>query len=822
MAANWERLPDDRAWVEVEYINSYAVFMGYLSMAIKGLGFLVLTWATVVLLGGFVSMLHKKDFWCLTFITLVQTAGIFDVSLNEKLGYMGDAFGGLMMAIFSGVAGELTSCDWGPVLSYVCLIFVAFLLLLVQLVVLAIILSPLAIIYVLGIFMSGVVSLWRLIEHDYGGNSDGEASNLAPAMETLYYLALLQGVIFCYRFVLGRMGKRLPKAMGTKDSEVQVVLHNYLCETRRGCEKDLTFAEGRNLITYAVDKIGSNSPVDCISGVKILYAAICMVESQYSPHDVTGQRLLMKHLVLYASSSRHVLPILLETLDSRGMHNKERRNQAAKIVERLAFCINLEQFPRGIQHISSLIGTFEQYSIAEPYPRSKDGYEQHLKLQVTRGRPSPAGELGKAYKELLLQGLSILRNLAADETNCRIMSETRDLVSKIMAPITSDLLDHTTKDHGTWFEVVDRSMEVMSQLTDAQGETGAKLCREISSCTKAIDTLWRILSCKKCKEVLRQRAIWILTRLYRDTDGINRSAGFDLLKKENSYSKEDFVRMLVNIFTHSNEYTNSIRGCAGEALSEICFRGGISDATVVIQTSGDVVDILTQVLLNTKKDETCKQAAAEILEHLCTHYTKDDEYLCKLKKAVLEVIGKMFCCGDKTHNGKDIESQCDGTQENNEQDKKDEGFQVDALSNMSMNLLSSLLSLCGTVYDTKLITDLAPWLDTSSFLNKLKDIVLEKSEPVIENLSLCKAMTKMVILMLEYYNGRFFRQEDFRSLIETLSSASENMLNLDYYTICSSASSSKTILKLDTRTLASLVREVKELHAMVPSTSFSG
>ncbi|MBC2899747.1 hypothetical protein CFC21_112571 [Triticum aestivum] len=272
MAANWERLPDDRAWVEVEYINSYAVFMGYLSMAIKGLGFLVLTWATVVLLGGFVSMLHKKDFWCLTSITLVQTAGIFDVSLNEKLGYMGDAFGGLMMAIFSGVAGELTSCDWGPVLAYVCLIFVAFLLLLVQLVVLAIILSPLAIIYVLGIFMSGVVSLWRLIEHDYGGNSDGEASNLAPAMETLYYLALLQGVIFCYRFVLGRMGKRLPKAMGTKDSEVQVVLHNYLCETRRGCEKDLTFAEGRNLITYAVDKIGSNSPVDCISGVKILYA----------------------------------------------------------------------------------------------------------------------------------------------------------------------------------------------------------------------------------------------------------------------------------------------------------------------------------------------------------------------------------------------------------------------------------------------------------------------------------------------------------------------------------------------------------------------
>ncbi|XP_044425220.1 uncharacterized protein [Triticum aestivum] len=706
---------------------------------------------------------------------------------------MKNAFSGFIMAIFWGVVGEEPS--WETIFAFLCRSLLACILMLVQVVVLAMILGPLAIIYVLGIFMSGVISLWRLVEHDYGGNSDGETSNLAPAMNTLYYLALLQGVLFCYRFMLGRVGKRLSWVAATGE-EVQAVLYNYLHETRSGCEKDPAFAKGRNLTTYAVDKISSNSPVDCISGVKILYAAISVVDSTCNPRKITGQRMLMEHLFLCASSSRCALQKLLETLGSR--YDTERRHQAATIVDRIALFINLEQFPCGIQHISSLIGTFKQYN-------------------------SPAGELGKDYQKLLLQGLSILQNLATDENNCRVMSDTRDLVSKIMAPVTSDLLDHTGDDHGTWYKVVSESMELMNQLTLAQGETGTKLRREISNCAGAIGTLWRIISCKRCKEWLQGRAIWILTRLYIDNIGISRSSDSELLEKENSCGGEDFVRMLVNIFTHHNEYSSFVRECAGEALSKICFLGRISDATIIIQTRDDVVDSLAQVLLHEGKKTRRQAAAAEILKYLCTHYTKDDEYLGKLKKATLKVIGKMLCPRVETHNGRDIESQCDDTQESNEPEKKeDEGFQVDALSKMSLNLLLSLLSLCGTVYDTKLIIDLSTWLDPSSFLNKLEEILVEESYSATGNLSLYKATAKMVISMLKCNGGGFLRREDFGSLIDTLSSASEDMLDLDYSMICSSASSSESRSKLNRRTLMSLVREAKELHAMVPSTSSSG
>ncbi|CAL4989120.1 unnamed protein product [Urochloa decumbens] len=69
---------------EERSLNTYVLGHTYLLMAMTGLGYLALTWSTVVLLGGFVTSLGKKDFWCLTVISMIQAARIFN-DLADRL-----------------------------------------------------------------------------------------------------------------------------------------------------------------------------------------------------------------------------------------------------------------------------------------------------------------------------------------------------------------------------------------------------------------------------------------------------------------------------------------------------------------------------------------------------------------------------------------------------------------------------------------------------------------------------------------------------------------------------------------------------------------
>lgn len=69
-----------------------------------------------------------------------------------------------------------------------------------------------------------------------------------------------------------------------------------------GCEKDPSFARGRNLVTYAAGLMQSNSPDSYLSGARIIDTLIIWFSSVTDQSVVESQRMLMNNMTGSASS----------------------------------------------------------------------------------------------------------------------------------------------------------------------------------------------------------------------------------------------------------------------------------------------------------------------------------------------------------------------------------------------------------------------------------------------------------------------------------------------------------------------------------------
>jgi hypothetical protein len=372
---------------------------------------------------------------------------------------------------------------------------------------------------------------------------------------------------------------------------------------------------------------------------------------------IAQQRTVIKRLIGSASST-HIVQKLLRTFDSRRSYDKKMREAAARRVEHVASGICLEQFPGGINNISSLIDNFEEYRRLQPdesasltsntdeatattVPLSSDTNENNgdddeqgsYSSSESESEPETESEPGSeysesepesepcnsisrplsskplnGYKDLVLTGLSILWRLAGTEDNSIIIINTKHLVSKIMAPVSYDLVHRTH--HSAWSTcVVDASMKVMLRLIvtakNTNGDIGADLCQQISS-KGAITTMEKIVTCEDCKgRELQMTAMQILMQLRRCS----------------------FTKMLVDFFIKGNCSDISIRKTAGKELVLLFLDSKSVGALLPKEENDEFVGGLTAIVSEDGNDDECRKSAAEILEHMCIHYTENDKYL---------------------------------------------------------------------------------------------------------------------------------------------------------------------------------------------------
>lgn len=928
----------DYRWKEVQIINGYAVLLAYMIFSIRGIGLLVVTWTTVVLLGGFVSMINEHDFWRLTVITLVQILWI-NVSFFERMGSVRD------MNSSSKTVKNLMTRKWQladkargghPKLAVVqrvvaaVRVVVGWVLAVVHNVLLNLCILSAECLYMFGLLVTTSISIYGLVKHDYYGE-DGDRRNMYPAHNVLYVLCVAQGAVFLYIFVLFRWKKtivnQVSQAYGFRDGD-RVVM-NYCDDTRWGCNAKPSSAAKRNLITYAIELVVSKSPSSCLSGTLILdrlltrqysdqikaptlleqeeekqrqrqqqlqkqkrldlegKAEAQLIEKEEAKEEgrksmeewkkkreerrkkrqqreeaiIAQQRTVIKRLIGSASST-HILQKLLQTLDSRRSYDKKMREAAARIVEHVASGIRLEQFPGGINSISSLINNFEEYSRLQPdesssspsntdeatattVPPSSDTNENNgdeeeqgsYSSSESESEPETESEPGSeysesepesepcngisrplsskplnGYKDLVLTGLSILWRLAGSEDNCIIINNTKHLVSKIMARVSYDLVHRTH--HSAWStSVVEASMKVMLRLIatakNINGDTAADLCRQITN-KGAITTMETIVTCEECKGgELQMTAMQILVQLGRCS----------------------FTKMLVDLFIKGNCSDVSIRKTAGKELVLLFLDSKSVAALLPKEENDEFVHGLAELVSQDGNDDECRKSAAEILEHMCIHYTENKEYHSTIKDAMDSAMPKVlreiiFGHGLNGEEGKpgyvrpdtDIESQVatDGKIDEN----KNNNISSSPWQNQHNKLYVALMSLYVTACE-KLQLDIdaiSPGEGDEgegvAFRFAMQMVQSSRDRVSADSLTVIKLSTRIVIatMKLQGPDRRAIKSAELERLIDSLTSVSEAMLDLEgsmIFTVGTMA------IPATADTLDSLVKQAQKLHSEI-------
>ncbi|WVZ50974.1 hypothetical protein U9M48_002170 [Paspalum notatum var. saurae] len=442
---------------EVRFINTYVVVRTYVLTMLKGIGALVLLWATVVLLGGFVSSLQKKDFWYISFISFVQAAGL---AALDTLSHTG-----------------------------------------------------------------------RFSLHDYGsGNKDGSQANLKPGMDLFYFLCVAQGIIFVIMLPVEIGGTSLfVRTVSQKVGLSREEVLEYCVSTKRKYLKDLAESSdvSWNLITYGAGLLDSEMPEDNASGARVLATLI--------EQGTSVRRQLIR-------SPRPRIQKLLGTLAWTSPAEGEMRWLAAKIVEHVAHSLSLAQFPGALECVSSLLDTSgynkdavqdeavsfvaqlrldkkQRAKHKDPWRHTLPGMIMHAirkkfrasKKQVSINRVEGTNE------DLILLGMRILENLALDEHNGKVICRTDALLSKIIAPVSSEnFIQQDIKINTAWAKVTDGSLKLVIQLMRSPGDTGKDMCRRVSDNSRAVKNLEEVLDLQINSSdiiVLQIRAIEILEQL---------------------------------------------------------------------------------------------------------------------------------------------------------------------------------------------------------------------------------------------------------------------------------------------------------------------
>nr|XP_034578678.1 uncharacterized protein LOC117842366 isoform X3 [Setaria viridis] len=330
-----------------EMINRYVRLLAATANITRGLGTLALLWSTVVLLGGFVSILRLKEFWVLTGLSFLMACRVVDNYQEFQSGiYMEEVKIIRLIARLGWFRSNPIDASFHTKMLGAVLLPKSILLCLSAL---AVGFSP---------HVSLGVCVWRLVQRDYG-DAGGDAANrakLAAALDIFYALVLFQTLGFIHFATVEALldssvllvERVMKQQCGDEDRSWSPLVAMYRSETTRKFKKDGELPDNWNLITYGVGLLQSASrDDDHLWGARLL-------DKLFDTKDIISVR---QEILSSRSSIQNLIGMIGRSSTAGNIENRER---AARILAHLASDLDVAHFPVNIAD-----GTYELHPTPE-------------------------------------------------------------------------------------------------------------------------------------------------------------------------------------------------------------------------------------------------------------------------------------------------------------------------------------------------------------------------------------------------------------------------------------------------------------------------
>ncbi|XP_020171338.3 uncharacterized protein [Aegilops tauschii subsp. strangulata] len=426
-----------------------ALRMAFFQKVMSGCGALAFIWATVVLLGGFSTLIKQKDFWFVTIIVFMEATWLFNNAKSEdqfffrlaetmvnteNVAILGrgswqrhasteDSIDEMMPELQSAFSSHRSYCFGFLYTSLVGYVQLAALIACI------------------------VMSSLRLRRQDYvdaWNQEDDDHKNIRLSLNIFYALVLSQCLLYFVSAIVASPLKRmfvvcLKYKLGVWGF---LAVARYLQECLLKCiSGDLREAVNMDLVSFAKQKLTSNSLDDQLLGIRILDHLLRIKE----------------HKAMVLTKIRSSLDTVEKAVYMLGLKKdaeQDTRGHAARVLLELAPDLQVESFPGIFQSISSLLITHKT-KISGTFSNS---------IRVS--------------KELTLLGVDILDKLLTNPENRAEAKNAKNLLSKIL-DITS-CQDEKTLDSNIDKIIVEKSLNVLRKLVSTAGETGEELRCQVS------------------------------------------------------------------------------------------------------------------------------------------------------------------------------------------------------------------------------------------------------------------------------------------------------------------------------------------------------